>query len=230
MKRRRVLLATSVVLSTGVAGCSDDETGDVGTDGEGRDQDAPGDDGSDGSATPDGDDDGGLVDQVTDDDGDDASTDQDGADDGTATETGEESTEVGGRLQVLSTVGRVEDGIVTAVEITVSKAPGSGDVDVEAVTVQLVGPDGATRFTHRTVATDDQTFAHEPLRDPDDTDPVMSASEDRFVLTFELGNGSHPPLQEGDTAELELTTGTDARTQVVLSVPASLAGEEAVAL
>ena len=153
-------------------------------------------------------------------------------------QTGEESTsQVTDRLDVLGVTGNVTDvgtdREVDKINITVSKASGSEDIDLAGVTIDLVGPDGSYFLENDVDETEDAdgTFSHSPLRDMDESDPIVASTEDRFRLTLNLSNGAqHANLEEGQNAELTLTAQAGGQSTLRISVPESLAGEEAVSL
>ncbi len=127
-----------------------------------------------------------------------------------AEDTGEESTEqVSDRVQVLSSVGNVTGGNVTGVELTVQKAPGSGDIVLDDVLIQWLGDDAGTPdFTAYEVGTYDGTTGTE----------VGVLSDDTTRATVVISSPTED-LGDGDSADLTITTGSGAQTVHSLNAP-----------
>jgi flagellin FlaB len=162
---------------------------------------------------------------------------EDGDDEPTGTES--RGTNV---LDVVTGTGTVQDDRVVQVALTVKRAPDAGTIDLRETTVSW---DGYT-LAHDGVEADDDPdgrFRVDPVADSDGSAPVLNDDADRFTLVFDLGDATteasewessaYPfgsPLEEGEVAEPDLTTGSGGTTTVRLVVPETLAGAESVNL
>jgi flagellin-like protein len=157
-------------------------------------------------------------------------------------QTGEESTaQVSDRLETVSVTGNVTDGAneINKIEVMVTKAAGANDIDLNATTAQLVGPDGTFNLVSGNVDLSGDYFNITAFRDVDDSSPVLSDAEDRFIIEIGLSSDaadiggstvSQAALQEGETALLTLNTQAGGQTEIRLSVPDTLDGESSVTL
>ncbi|MFB6235672.1 MAG: archaellin/type IV pilin N-terminal domain-containing protein [Halopenitus sp.] len=150
-------------------------------------------------------------------------------------QTGQESTsQVTDRVQEINTIGNVtaaEDG-VNRINISVMKGSGAGDIDLSALTIEYIGPNGAETLTFDETDTVNATsyFRLDAVRG---TEPVAQNSSDRFVLVIGLGaaDGDNPAnLGTGESASLRITTASGATTSIEIRVPDSVSGESAVQL
>ncbi len=134
--------------------------------------------------------------------------------------TGEESTQqVSDRIQIQSVTGNVtENGGVDKFNITVTKAPGAGAIQLENVTYEFV--------TSSTVSTGVMEAGNISNITSETNDKVITDRSDRYVLHFE----SNPPLQGGDQITVTLTTAPGASTTYEIRVPDSLVDRKAVSL
>jgi flagellin FlaA/flagellin FlaB len=158
-------------------------------------------------------------------------------------QTGEESSaQVTNRITAVSSVGNVakvdlnDDGskdseVVNSVDITVMRSSGSDDIDLKGATIEYVGPSGSTNLQYGSSATASE-FSVFAFKDEDESKPVLSSKEDRFLITLDTSaiedNGEG--LTEGQSVEVRITTSSGSVTYVSLRVPESLSGEEAVSL
>lgn len=131
------------------------------------------------------------------------------------------------RVQVVSAFGNVtESERVDRVTLTVMRAARSDDVDLSTATVEWIGPETATTLTYGERASANR-FAVEAIKDPDGSVPVLDGQDDRFAVVLdasEIGG----ELEEGQAAQLKITTESGAVTIYRITVPTSLAGESAV--
>ncbi len=119
-----------------------------------------------------------------------------------AEDTGEESTEqVSDRVQVLSSIGEdtTPDGTIDTVNLTVQKAPGSGPILLDDVLIEWLG-DSATTYTAADFNSNGVTVL-------DDDNP-------RATITL-----TGVSLEDGDSADLTITTGSGAQTVHSLNAP-----------
>jgi len=143
--------------------------------------------------------------------------------------TGEESSQqVSDRLQIQSITGSVDDGgsteNITDVNITVTKAPGADDVQLENVTYEFVTDD-----TVETGVVNEGGSGIEYITN-ETADNVITSRSDRYILTFETETTMGENLQGGDTVTVTLSTAAGASTTEELRVPDSLVDRDAVAL
>lgn len=151
-------------------------------------------------------------------------------------QTGQESTgQVTERLQVVSITGaNITDGTIYEINVTVSKAPGADDIDLLNVTAQWSGPQGAYVLNEE-IQDGDPSFEAVAFKDVDgsfsDSSQVLNDADDRAIIIFRPGvEFGDEGLNEGETAEVRLTTGSSATTVIRLSAPQSLAGKSSIAL
>jgi len=174
-------------------------------------------------------------------------------------QTGQESaSQVSDRLQVVNVIGdevRDEDGDGNAeaevIYITVKKAPGANDVDLEAVTAQFVSDAQIVDVVHTdsNLGQPGTSFDTAPIEDDDGSisaTNVINDQTDRAQIIFDLGDhdDSHdhddvaavdsgdisPPLDEGEQATIQLTTEAGGETTPTLSVPETLSQKTSVTL
>ena len=138
--------------------------------------------------------------------------------------TGEESTQqVSDRIQIQSATGTVNvtNETVEQVNITVTKAPGADDIQLENVTYEFVTSDQ--------VITDVVTDGDISNITSQTNDNVITDRSDRYTLTFDssqLGG----ELEGGARVTVTLTTAPGASTVTELRVPDSLVDRTAVSL
>ncbi len=115
-----------------------------------------------------------------------------------ADEAGEQSSQqVSDRVQVISETGSVASNSIEAIDLTVKKAPGSGDIDIDEATIHWIGPDGA----------EDITESSWSLTALSGSTSVLTAPSDVFVLTLDLDTSNYlSQLDPGETATIRVTT------------------------
>ncbi|MFB6219593.1 MAG: flagellin, partial [Halobacteriaceae archaeon] len=122
--------------------------------------------------------------------------------------------------------------------MTVKKAPGAGDINLENVTIQVIGPDGSQTLVQRNAARNVKTgsnavFRNTTIKDADGSAPVLNDPDDRIRIDIQLDQPSASALanlQEGETMTLTITTKAGGTSEVRIQVPESLSGEQAVEL
>jgi len=146
--------------------------------------------------------------------------------------TGEETQEqVSDRLQIQSATGVVKtqvngDNNITAVNLTVTKSPGAGNIDLDNVTYEFVtNEEVSTDVINRT---DSGSDIGKITADTDDS--VITDSADRYLLNFTATDAIGRQLEGGDQFTVTLTTAAGASTVEELRVPDSLVDRQAVAL
>lgn len=117
-----------------------------------------------------------------------------------AEDTGIESTEqVSDRVQVLSSTGTAVGDDVDDIELTVQKAPGAGDIVLEDVMIDWV----------------DDSIELSEIGDGTEYDGVvLTDTTDRETITLE-----GLTIDEGESADLTITTGSGAQTTHSLNAP-----------
>ncbi|NLV08528.1 flagellin [Halomicrobium mukohataei] len=181
-----------------------------------------------------------------------------------AEESGEQSSaQVTNRLQVVNAVGEEIIGAdsstsgnaeVGRVILTVKKAPGADNVDLETTTAQWVSSGGTFNIVEDTrfdSSNHDAAFLTGTFQDDDNSiseSTVLNDPSDRATMTFEtnqLSSGNsggatvdggnddalvEDSLSEGSTATIKLNTQAGGETTATLVVPESLSGKSAVSL
>ncbi len=148
--------------------------------------------------------------------------------------TGEESTQqVSDRLQVVSQSGTFNDDTdrIDTLEFVVAQAPGADSIDLEEVSVELIGSDGQETFQlekEGDAGTDIDIFTGDGV--------VLTQNSDRAEVTLVLdeasGAGSDADvgeigddgytLEEGDSLSVTFTTAAGATTTSEIRVPSTI--------
>jgi len=156
--------------------------------------------------------------------------------------TGQQSSDsTTNRIQVVGITGDHFTGNseVGVVNVTVKRAPGAGNVDLDKTTVQWIGPSGSYYQLAAGGAEGDPDgrFVVSTVQDNDGSQPVLNDVEDRFKITLDLGDdnsvGAVPfgePLPEGETATLRISSPAGGMTTEEVVVPKTLSGESSVRL
>jgi flagellin FlaB len=155
-----------------------------------------------------------------------------------AEETGQQSSDqVTNRLQEVSSVGTVDNGVVDKVEITVKKAPGANNIDLSTTTLQFVHSSGSTDMTYVNGDATEGQFNVSAIQDEGGESitadsPVLNDPADRarIVLDTDQIIDNTGGLGEGDTATIQINTQSGGTTEVRLVVPETLSGSSAVSL
>ncbi|GGK83889.1 archaellin/type IV pilin N-terminal domain-containing protein [Haloarcula sebkhae] len=167
-----------------------------------------------------------------------------------AERTGQQSSDqVTNRLQEASTTGQVgtvsgEDR-VGVVNISVSRAPGAGNIDLSETTIQWVDSSGSYSLVHQSQSggVADGTFGTTIIQDGDGSQPVLNDRADRLKITLDVGAAPFDvsvggtnidsfgnSLAEGNSATIRITTPTGGTTEIQLTVPQTLSGSSSVSL
>ncbi|RLM59470.1 flagellin [Halobellus sp. Atlit-31R] len=164
----------------------------------------------------------------------------------TAEDAGQESVDkVTNRLDVVSTHGIVNetgDGkAVDSLNLTVRLAAGSGAVSLEDTTIKYVSGTEAKNLVYENATTNggsdlgDVTAlgasnytAYSLDDDGDSSYPVLNSQADRFeiVINTSLVEANGEGLGTGDSVDLEITSRSGGSTQVILTMPQQLAGQD----
>jgi flagellin FlaB len=170
----------------------------------------------------------------------------------TAEDAGQESVDkVTNRLDVVSTHGVVNDRGgekgVDSLNLTVRLAAGSGAVSFEDTTIKYVSDTTARNLVYKNETTD----GGEKLRNvsnytaaggeglksteyiattlaKEGSDPGLNEQSDRFevVINASVVEENANGLSTGDSVELEITSRSGGSTQVILTMPQQLAGQD----
>ena len=151
--------------------------------------------------------------------------------------TGEETQEqVSDRLQIQSTTGTVHEQsggnyIINTTNVTVTKSPGAGDIQLDNVSYQMVTSGEVVTG----VLTDDAVTIGNITSETNDN--VITDRADRYEIEFvltDISASSTQVLDEnvegGDSITLTLTTAPGASTVEEMRVPSSLVDRNAVTL
>jgi len=147
-------------------------------------------------------------------------------------QTGQQSSaQVSDRLQEVTTTGIVDgtNETITDVNMTVSTAPGAGEIDLTNTTVTWIGPGGTFRLTHDSVTAGDGNFNVTAFKDSDGSIPVINDPDDRATMNFDVSDFSSD-VAAGSSVTVEITTMSGATTSVRFTVPESLSGKTSVSL
>ena len=137
--------------------------------------------------------------------------------------TGEESTsQVSDRIQVVSQSGTFDDtqDEITELDFVLAKAPGASNIDLEEVSVEMIGTDGQETFLLDDDAVDVEIFTD------DEGNVVLTDNSDRAEVNINLnntaGNELEYSLEEGDTLSVTFTTPSGATTTTEIRVPSTI--------
>ena len=146
--------------------------------------------------------------------------------------TGEESTaQVSERLQVVSqsgeiseTVGDADDDGIGALEFVVAQSPGADNIDLNEVSVELIGADGQEIFQ----LGEDPPVTELSIFTNGDQDGVLTDNSDRAEVRIDLDSDAFEDdeyeLREGDDLTVTFTTSAGASTTTEIRVPTTLVG------
>ncbi len=154
----------------------------------------------------------------------------------TASTSTESSAQLTDRLDVVAVTGNnisaTEPHTIREVNVIITQAGGSGDVDLTNVTAQWYGPDDSYNLlSDRAGGPGDQTFTTAALDDPEGTFPVLTSPEQRFTLRFEPGTAfGSSGLTAGERVRIQLTAQSRSSKTVRFTVPQSLSGRSSVTL
>jgi len=147
-------------------------------------------------------------------------------------QTGEQSSkQVSNRLQEVTTTGNVSTSeVIDGVNVTVSQAPGAGEIDLTNATITWIGPDGTYTLVNESVASGNEYFNTNVVKDADDSAPVLNDPDDRLQIYFDLTAAPPDTLQEGESVTIKINTMSGATTTIRFTVPESLDSKSAVEL
>ncbi|WP_096394437.1 archaellin/type IV pilin N-terminal domain-containing protein [Halorubrum trapanicum] len=143
--------------------------------------------------------------------------------------TGEESTsQVSDRLQVVSQSGNVTDVNgsqgVDEIDFVVAKAPGAGAIDLNQVSLEMIGANGQVAFQ-----LDELSSSVDIFTDPENTDVVLTDSSDRAEINVDLDNSTvvdYGNMGSGEQLSVTFTTASGATTTTEIRVPTTLTKDQ----
>jgi len=146
--------------------------------------------------------------------------------------TGEESAQqVADRIQIQSATGTVNDtepATINKTNLTLTKSPGAGDIQLDNVSYQIVTDDEVVTG----VFTDDGVTIGAISAETDDN--VITDRSDRYEVQFNISTTGADvmdgTIEGGDSIQVTLTTAPGASTVTELRVPDSLVDRNAVSL
>ena len=162
----------------------------------------------------------------------------------TAEEAGQESVDkVTNRVEVVNQHGSVGvDDTVSNISLTVRLAAGSSAVDMNSTSIKYLSDDQVTTLTNSSSSNavpagtaDEFNLTAVEGTDEDSSFGVLNSGEDRYVVTINAsaieGDGDatkyNDGLDTGDRVQLDITSQTGGTTQVIITMPQQLAGQEA---
>jgi flagellin FlaB len=142
---------------------------------------------------------------------------------------------------------------VGVINMTVSKAPGANDIDLETLTLQYVSDEEIVDLVHNDSEVVDganrtNVFNTTTIQDDDDSianSTVMNDPADRAKIVINVSGGTDSigfvggasgdatdigPINRSASATIQLTTQAGGETTVTITVPDSLTGKDAVEL
>jgi flagellin-like protein len=147
----------------------------------------------------------------------------------------ESQKQVSNQVIVISGVGQVNASTINQTSLTVMQSPGSDAIDLEAATVEIIGPNGEATLTYRESnwGTNAGNFSVLPEKDPDTSVPVLNQKEDRFEIVFPLNstnsswsNPAQKPLETGEEMTVKIVTQSGSQYVYVATVPDTLASHD----
>ena len=162
----------------------------------------------------------------------------------TAEDAGQESVDkVTNRVEVVNQHGSVGvDDTVSNISLTVRLAAGSSAVDMNSTSIKYLSDDEVTTLTNSSSSNavpagtaDEFNLTAVEGTDEDSSFGVLNSGEDRYVVTINAsaieGDGDatkyNDGLDTGDRVQLDITSQTGGTTQVIITMPQQLAGQEA---
>lgn len=155
--------------------------------------------------------------------------------------TGEQSSkQVSDRLQEVVTTGSVTNGKISSINVTVTQAPGAGEIDLQNSSVTWIGEDNAFVYIYGDSAGNsagadgaDETFGVNVVRNEGSTSKatVLNDPDDRFNIVFDLTTGpGADEIEEGEGVTLKINTQAGGTTTIRFTVPESLGDKKSVLL
>ena len=153
----------------------------------------------------------------------------------TAEDAGQESVDkVTNRVEVVNQHGIVgTDDHIDQLNLTIRLAAGSSAVDMNSTSIKYLSDDEVATLTNNsTQDTSADTFKLTEVEGTDDDDSfgVLNSGADRYVIKINAGkieeDTDNEGLSTGDQVQLDITSQTGGTTQVILTMPQQLAGQD----
>ncbi|MFC6872035.1 archaellin/type IV pilin N-terminal domain-containing protein [Halobellus marinus] len=156
----------------------------------------------------------------------------------TAEDAGQESVDkVTNRVEVVNQHGTVgSNDKIANITLTVRLAAGSSAVDMDSTSIKYLSSDEVTTLTNSSNSNDypagnATTFNLTAVEgtDEDDSFGVLNSGADRYEVTINASaiESDANGLSTGDRVQLDITSQSGGTTQVILTMPQQLAGQEA---
>jgi flagellin FlaB len=165
-----------------------------------------------------------------------------------AESTGQDSTDqVADNINVIGEVGNVTGSdTIDHANLTVQRTAGSGDIDLTGLSIQYVGDNGFANLVHvgnNGGGTNESAYLINAVTAESSSDAVITDDGDRYVITIPFAstdnttsfndvdssvvfdNRELSELDEGQSAELEITTDAGATRNVVITAPDTLVNQ-----
>ncbi|HKL28916.1 MAG TPA: hypothetical protein VJ898_06570, partial [Natrialbaceae archaeon] len=114
--------------------------------------------------------------------------------------------------------------------LTVMQSPGAKEIDLQAATIEFIGPDGTDTLTYAggDGYANNASFGVSAIKDSDSSTPVLNSKEDRMTIHINLtaNDGVLQPLDEGSEATLRIVTQSGSQYTYIANVPESLSSKE----
>ncbi|MGQ4555858.1 archaellin/type IV pilin N-terminal domain-containing protein [Halobellus sp. GM3] len=151
----------------------------------------------------------------------------------TAEEAGQESVDkVTNRIEVVNqhgTVGSNDD--IANITMTVRLAAGSSSVNMNTTSIKYLSDTQVTTLTNSTdQSADAGNFSLAKVTDDDNSFGVLNSRDDRYEVTINTSaiedSNNVVGLDTGSKVQLDITSQTGGTTQVILTMPQQLAGNQ----
>jgi flagellin FlaB len=156
----------------------------------------------------------------------------------------ESQKQVSNQVIVISGTGTVNNDSdnkpqkIDEISLTVMQSPGSDAIDLNASTVEIIGPNGEATLIHAKKTAlgslEKGEFNVSAEKDPDDSVPVLNEKEDRFVIAIPLASagagdltGPQAALDTGEEMTIKIVTQSGSQYVYVATVPDTLASHDA---
>jgi len=143
--------------------------------------------------------------------------------------TGQGATaQVSDRVFVASMMGNVTNRRIDFVNLTVMRGAGAKNINLTTATLAWIGPKYGKTLSYVNGSADSKHFAVKPLKDPDNSSPVLDETSDRFRVIINASS-IDGGLRGGDSFTVKFATSSGAVTYKA-SIPQVLLKQQAVSL
>jgi flagellin FlaB len=147
----------------------------------------------------------------------------------TAEEAGQESVDkVTNRIEVVNQHGVVgQDDKIKTLNLTVRLAAGSSSVDMNTTSIKYLSDGNVTTLTNNSASSSptETKFGLTEVEDDDNSFGVLNSRTDRYEVAINT-EAIEGGLDTGSQVQLDITSQTGGTTQVILTMPQQLAGQE----